>query len=133
MKNVKLITTSKALKRVWWVALLAMLAGALITAIAFNHYDGLRPYGGHIPDEDYNFVFSNGRFSGWQMGCNLVDDWKGRQDVNLDCANGLVYQQINVSKSVTFFNPDTLQKHCFGENEVDVFNASGEFVRCMEW
>ena len=103
--------------------------------------------------EDYNFTLQDNEYSGWQMGCNYTGgsnaDWDKKtqrygEQKYLDCANGLVYQKIGQSSSVTYFNPNdtkTNKKWCreggvatFSyDNPITVENEEGEFSDCLGW
>ena len=101
---------------------------------------------------DYSFILSDNGYSGWQMGCNYTGgsnvDWDeetqryGDQKY-LDCANGLVYEKIGKSTSITYFNPndkETNEKYC-KKGEVARFSyedpisglGDGDFVGCFNF
>ena len=83
---------------------------------------------------------SNG-YSGWQMGCNYGQS--SGENTYLDCANGIVYERIGHSPSVTYFNPndDILNRQYCKNGEVATFSyqnpitksGDGEFVKCFGW
>ncbi len=89
---------------------------------------------------------------GWQMHCNYTGgsnaDWdeetqKYGEQKYLDCANGLVYEKIGQSTSITYFNPndkETNEKYC-KKGEVARFSyedpisglGHGDFVGCFNF
>lgn len=87
---------------------------------------------------------SGEKYVGWDMPCNYTRGADRDNQSYLDCANGIVYQQIGISPSVTYFNPDdeeTNAKYCkhgqvatfAHDNPLTSEDEDHQFVECMNF